>query len=80
MCPDLLSSQPLRQPITGSGTVLAVLTARLVRVRMANGYETLAHWLADDPGPPPTLQPGEVICLEFSPYDMRQARILPQGD
>lgn len=74
------SLPPLRRPITGSGTVLEVLNPRLVRVRMANGYETLAHWLADEPGSLPELQPGTVLALEFSPYDMRQARILPQGD
>jgi len=68
---------PLRRPIRGSGQIVARLDERRVLVRMPNGYETQAHWPANSSAAPPAWRRGDTVELEFSPYDMRQARILP---
>lgn len=68
-----------RQPIRGVGRVLAPLQSGLHSVVLDNGYEVLAH-LDRKLDKQTKFTPGQRLLLEFSPYDMTQARILAVAD
>ena len=65
----------IRRPIRGRATILAILPNGLHRSLLPNGYEVLAHLDRTLSGGA-TFSPGQVVELEFSAYDMTQARIL----
>lgn len=63
-----------RPPIRAAGVIFQVLEGNLYRVAMPNGYEVLAP--VDRTIDGETFQEGERVELEFSPYNMRQARVM----
>lgn len=63
-----------RPPIRAAGVIFQILDGNLYRVAMPNGYEVLAPVDRSIDGE--TFQEREVVELEFSPYNMRQARIM----
>ncbi|MFT5467117.1 MAG: translation initiation factor IF-1 [Verrucomicrobiales bacterium] len=68
---------PSRPPIQGVGELFAIHENGLHSVRMANGYEVnaiLERSLKSNPDV--DLAPGDQVLVEFSPYNMTQARIL----
>ena len=67
-----------RRPIQGWGRVVESLSPGRYQVRMANGYVTGAHLdrALRATTPLPSLVPGDEVLVEFSPYEMTQARIV----
>jgi len=67
---------PERPPIRGQGLVIAVLSQGLYRVRMPNGYEVYAPLDREVEEELADVQQDEAVIMEFSPYNMMQARIV----
>lgn len=61
--------------IRGIGTVKEVLPKTMFRVEMANGHMAVAHMGPKMRKHPVRIVPGDKVALEFSPYDLNQARI-----
>lgn len=72
------SDQRVRTPIQGVGEVLEILENGVHHLRMPNGYEVggyLDPLLKMDPAGP-EIAAGVRVLVEFSAYDMTQAKIL----
>ena len=67
---------PDRPPIQGPGLVIEVLSAGLFRVRMPNGYEVYSPLDRSVEGELTDVREGDQVLMEFSPYNMMQARIM----
>ncbi len=65
-----------RRPIQGIGTVEKLMPNGLFEVEMPNGYRVRAHLDRSLRAENAKLAAGDRVRLEFSAYDMKQARIL----
>ena len=52
------------------GTVVEILTSRVVRVELANGHRLLAHPSAAMRANLTALSPGDGVMVEMSPFDL----------
>lgn len=68
-----------RPPIQGVGEVIDVHENGLITVRMANGYEVDAHLDKTLKRAGAEFCAGQQLQLEFSAYDMAQARVLGEA-
>jgi translation initiation factor IF-1 len=55
---------------------MEVLGAGLVRVRLVNGHQVVAHAARKDRERAVGLKSGDLVRLEMSPFDMSVGRIL----
>lgn len=62
-------------PITVQGKVLKILKAELYQVRLPNGKVTLGHLSKDLKKISATLQVGQTVKMEMTPFDFDSGRI-----
>ena len=67
---------PREDAINIEGTVVEVLGAGLVRARLVNGHQVLAHSARKDRERAAGLKSGDTVRLEMSPFDMSVGRML----
>ena len=58
------------------GAVVELLPHALYRVELANGHRVLAHWKGQARRNPVSLQPGDRVKLEMSPFDLSKGGII----
>ncbi len=78
MASSLKNAAP-RNPIRTTGTLLEVEPNGLHLVEIKNGYRVRAHLDRHFEPTPVPLAAGSRLVLEFSPYDMSQARVIAQA-
>ena len=67
---------PREDAIRIEGRVVEVLGIGLIRAKLGNGHQLLAHSARRDREQAAGLKPGETVRLEMSPFDMSTGRIL----
>ena len=67
---------PREDAINVEGTVTEVLGVGLLRARLVNGHQVLAHSVRKDRERVAGLKFGDRVKLEMSPFDMSVGRIL----
>jgi translation initiation factor IF-1 len=65
---------PARDSLRAQGTITEVLCDGAYRVELANGHGCVGR--ASVEAPP--LARGDKVTLEFHPYDLSRARIVPE--
>ena len=64
------------EPIRVGGRVIEVLSHRLVRVELENGHRLMGHTTRSTSGLLEGVQPGEIVVLEVSMYDLSKGRVV----
>ena len=62
--------------IEGSGRIVEVIQASLVRVELPNGHRVLAFWDKRKAPPAEPWREGQQVGVVMSPFDMSRARIV----
>jgi len=64
------------EPIRVGGRVIEVPSRRLVRVELENGHRLMGHTTRSTSGLLKGVQPGEIVVLEVSMYDLSKGRVV----
>ena len=67
------------EPIRVGGQVVEVLSQRLVLVELENGHRLMGHTTRSTSGLLEGAQPGEVVVLEVSMYDLSKGRVVKRN-
>ena len=67
---------PGAEPIRAEGRIVEVLSLRLVRAELDNGHRLLGHTTRASSQELEDAQPGEIVVLELSTFDLSKGRVL----
>ena len=67
---------PGAEPIRAEGRIVEVLSHRLVRAELDNGHRLLGHTTRASSQELKDAQPGEIVVLELSTFDLSKGRVL----
>lgn len=63
-------------PISASARVLGVLSPLTYRLTLPNGKEIVGHLAHDLRSDPPSIEVGDEVALEMTPFDFSKGRIV----